>query len=241
MTRHSPCLILVALLLPACSLAPQPTGSAEVAAEQPATVETMPASAETSQTEQPAGPTPIQRAITLLDAGNEPEAKALLEAVLKENPSNKTALTMMRQIETDPVALLGEAHHTYTVKAGDTLSALAAQHLGDPLLFHALSKYNGLSSAQSLDVGVVLKIPGASDAPELAGAKTTGAATLAALSPADAEKSRDLRRRGLQALNAGQSDLAVQLLAAAYAIDGDNKNLESDLKRARSIQQAVTR
>ncbi len=243
MTRHNPCLILVALLLPACSLAPQPTGSAEVAAEQPASVEAMPAAAETSQTEQPAGATPIQRAITLLDAGNEPEAKALLEAVLKENPSNKTALTMMRQIETDPVALLGEAHHTYTVKAGDTLSALAAQHLGDPLLFHALSKYNDLASAQSLDVGTVLKIPGASSSGEveLAGAKATGAATLAALSPADAEKSRDLRRRGLQALNAGQSDLAVQLLAAAYAIDGENKNLESDLKRARSIQQAVTR
>lgn len=238
MTRLRPYLLLAALSLPACSLAPQPTGTSDVTAEQPANVEGMPAAAGTPETTQSTGATPMQEAITLLDAGKEPEARTAFEAILKDNPSNKTALTMMRQIETDPVILLGEAHHSYTVKAGDTLSALAAQHLGDPLLFHTLSKYNGLASAQSLDVGRVLKIPGATGANE---ATAEIRKTYATLSPADAEKSRDLRRRGLQALNAGQSDVAVELLSAAYAIDSANRNLENDLERARSIQQAVTR
>jgi len=241
MTRLRPYLLLAALALPACSLAPQPTTPIEVVAEQRAAVEEMPAAAETSVAPPPGEATPIQRAITLLDAGKEAEARTELEAILRDNPANKTALIMMRQIETDPVALLGETHHSYTVKAGDTLSALAAQHLGDPLLFHALSKYNGLASAQSLDVGRVLRIPGAPSASDAAATEMARAETVIPLSPADAEKSRDLRRRGLQALNAGQSDVAVELLSAAFAIDSANKNLESDLKRARSIQQAVTR
>lgn len=237
MTRLRPYLLLAAIALPACTLAPQPTSSTDVAAEQPAHAEAIPAASGAFEAVQPGEATPIQRAIALLGAGMEPEARTELEAILRTNPANKTALTMMRQIETDPVALLGETHHSYTVKAGDTLSALAAQHLGDPLLFHSLSKYNGLASASSLDVGKVLKIPGAGEAT----AEVLVAGAAATLSPADAEKARDLRRRGLQALNAGQSDAAVELLSAAYAIDSANKNLESELKRARSIQQAVTR
>ena len=57
----------------------------------------------------------------------------------------------------------GAASVSHTVRSGDTLSDLAAQYLGDPGRWQELYSANRdqLSSPDALDVGMVLKIPGA--------------------------------------------------------------------------------
>lgn len=231
------------LLVPACATSPEPAGVSE-RQEPPAVEAPLPEDVAVSEPETDTGETPLQAAIRLLDAGREDEALGILEAILKERPSSSTAILLRRQITTDPATLLGAEHQVYVVQPGDTLSALAASRLGDPLLFHALAKYNGLGSAQSLAAGASIKIPRAPEghgSPSGNDAQPQSREAPATLSVANVEKSRNLRREGLQALNAGQTDLAVELLASAYDIDHDNQNLKRDLERARSIQQAVER
>ena len=55
----------------------------------------------------------------------------------------------------------GAAGQTYTVKAGDTLSQIAKDHLGDANAYHAIFEANRdqLSDPDKIKPGQVLKIP----------------------------------------------------------------------------------
>ncbi|PKM71519.1 MAG: peptidoglycan-binding protein [Firmicutes bacterium HGW-Firmicutes-16] len=48
---------------------------------------------------------------------------------------------------------------TYTVKSGDTLSAIARKFYGDASLYPKLAKYNGIKNANIISIGQVIKIP----------------------------------------------------------------------------------
>ncbi len=50
---------------------------------------------------------------------------------------------------------------TYTVKAGDTLWAIAKKNLGDGNKYHEIASLNGLANPNMLSIGQVLKIGGA--------------------------------------------------------------------------------
>jgi hypothetical protein len=50
-------------------------------------------------------------------------------------------------------------YRSLRVEAGDTLSAIAEQELGNPLLFVALARLNGLERPRSLAVGAELMVP----------------------------------------------------------------------------------
>ena len=51
------------------------------------------------------------------------------------------------------------AARTYTVKAGDTLSAIAAKHLGDWKRWEEIARLNGIRDPRRLQIGTKLRLP----------------------------------------------------------------------------------
>ena len=119
--------LLASCAAPPASKAPPPVAAASAPAESASAPPAV---------EAPAAPPPItvtpatiqaaQRsatgAIDLLEAGNEDQAVAELQRALQNDPNNKLAQSLMRQIQVDPVATLGKEHFVYRVQAGESLS-----------------------------------------------------------------------------------------------------------------------
>lgn len=188
----------------------------------------------------------VRQAVELLGVGEERQATTHLRAALSEQPNNVTARRLLEQVEGDPQRLLGSNAYSYTVRQGETMSVLAQRFLGDPLLFYALARYNGLTAPNQLRAGQSLMIPvrpgisvaTASALPRAAAAVSPepgGAPTLAS----NAVRANQLRLQGLEQLNAGSIDRAVQLLSQARALDGGNAAIERDLNRALRIQASM--
>ena len=97
--------------------------------------------------------------ILALQDGDEAIAARSLQAMLEQGRNQNIANKLLQQIQTDPEQLLGAEHETITVMAGDTLSMLAQQHLGDPLMFYALARYNNIEIPRLLTRGQSLIIP----------------------------------------------------------------------------------
>lgn len=184
----------------------------------------------------------LRRAIDRLGSGQLDDAKRDLQAVLKQSPKNATAASLLKQIETDPAALLGKPGETYVVVAGDTMSELAGRFLGDPMLFYALSRYNGLAAPNTLSEGRVLNLPAmaqkalALDAPKAVPASTQA---IVAHAVADTARADATRMKALESLNEGDVDLAVSLLKEAQAINTGDAAIGRDLERALRIQSAL--
>lgn len=186
----------------------------------------------------------VGRAIDLLGAGKAEDAKAELARALEASPRDAVALRLMAQIETDPVTLLGPESRDYVVATGDTMSALAGQHLGDPLMFYALSRYNELSSPNALSVGKVLKIPSrAGKQPDVANAVSASKGEIAPLRPAvstaDSEAASAIRLQALDLLNRGEVTKALGLLRQAEAMNRGDPAIQRDIQRALRIQSAL--
>lgn len=181
----------------------------------------------------------VARAADLLAAGKETEARAVLQAVLAASPRDTTAQNFLRQVDTDPVKLLGEASsEPYIVQTGDTMSGLADRFLGDGRLFYALSRYNGLPAPNALAVGRALKLP--ATAKRTSSVSTAASSTQATVPKAAAAKANDMRLQALQLLNKGEVDGAIALLKQAVAIDGNDLAIRKDLERAERIQSVLT-
>jgi hypothetical protein len=181
----------------------------------------------------------IRAAVELLDRGQQVEARAELALLLAEHPDNTVGKSLMDQIDKDPKVLLGAKSYAYKVRAGETLSMLAERFLGDPLLFYALARYNGIERPDTNEVGRTLRIPGT---PKRAVAATPAApAAAAAKAPAnlDPERANGLRRTALEAMNSGGIDRAVALLQQAAPLDPGNRLIRADLQRALRIQASV--
>lgn len=73
----------------------------------------------------------------------------------------KTIPDWKNEIVADIQAKGGAAEQTYTVKAGDTLSKIAKDHLGDANAYHAIFEANRdqLSDPDKIKPGQVLKLP----------------------------------------------------------------------------------
>ena len=238
MIRRLPVLIAAgaALLLAACATTkPAPPQVAEVAAPTPvAAAEPEPA----PQAVAPAVPARdrIRQAVDLLGRGQSVEARAELALLLAEHPGNSVGKTLIDQIDKDPKALLGARNYPYKVRPGETLSVLAERFLGDPLLFYALARYNGIERPDTNEAGRTLLIPGT---PKRAAATPAAPAQAKAAPAADPARANGLRRTALEAMNSGGIDRAVSLLQQAAPLDPDNALIRADLERALRIQASV--
>jgi len=102
----------------------------------------------------------VHKAIQALQSGDEVSARNQLNWALQEKPTLKVAIKLLQQLETDPIEFLGEDHFAYRVQAGETLSIIARDYLGDPLKFVILARYNGIDNPSQLKAEQQLKIPG---------------------------------------------------------------------------------
>ncbi|MBI5924754.1 MAG: LysM peptidoglycan-binding domain-containing protein [Aquabacterium sp.] len=101
-----------------------------------------------------------QSAVDELEDGHEDDARVILRRALTLDPNNKLALSLMRQLTTDPVMLLGKESFSYTVKAGESLSRIAGHLLGDIYLFYGLARYNDIKVPKQVAGGQVIRVPG---------------------------------------------------------------------------------
>ncbi len=102
----------------------------------------------------------VHKAIQALQSGDKVSARNQLNWALQEKPTLKVAIKLLQQLETDPIEFLGEDHFAYRVQAGETLSIIARDYLGDPLKFVILARYNGIDNPSQLKAEQQLKIPG---------------------------------------------------------------------------------
>lgn len=193
-----------------------------------------------------------RRAIEMLNQGRPDEARAELQAALAKEPDAPLARKLLDQIEKDPQTLLGTKSFAYRMKRGETFSGLAGRFLGDPNLFYALARYNGVAvPAQGQLGGDTIRIPGvpkkaAAPAPRKpASAAKAPPPSAAAAKPPSAAPARDpgranqLRAEGLQQMNRGAIDSAVALLRQAQRLDPESALIRRDLNRALRIQATV--
>ena len=184
--------VLLAVVLAGC--AAQSAREAEAPAQA-----RPPASLPAESAARPAAGAPAQDIATIvamLEDGRMSEGREALRVLLAREPGNALARSLVRQLDSDPVALLGAEHQPYTVRAGDTLGGLAARHLGDSSLFVALARYNNISRPRllaviggfdtGLTVGLLWAVP----------AVGAGLALLAALAPIGAVARASTSRRG---------------------------------------------
>jgi LysM repeat protein len=99
-------------------------------------------------------------AIEMLESGNEDQASAELQRALQNDPNNKLAQSLLKQIQNDPVATLGRENFPYRVQPGESLSKIAQRFLGDVHLFYVLARYNDLRVPKQLQSGQMIKVPG---------------------------------------------------------------------------------
>jgi LysM repeat protein len=191
-------------------------------------------------------------ALALLNRGQADKARKKLLQALKIRPGDMLAQDLLKQIDTDPKVLLGSESYGYTVKDGETMSALAQRFLGDPMKSYALARYNGLPSPAMVKPGDVLQIPGrrrlappiakkAAPAPVKKPPVTVAKPVPAKPAPpaGDAARAAKLRGQGLAAMNAGAINRAVALLRQALSFDPGSALIKRDLARALRIQSTL--
>lgn len=194
-----------------------------------------------------------KEALALLNEGQADKARKKLLQALKVRPGDMLAQNLLKQIDTDPKALLGSESYGYTVREGETMSTLAQRFLGDPMKSYALARYNGLTSPAAVKPGDVLQIPGRrrltppiakkaapAPAPAKKPAVTVAKPAPAKPMPADgAARAAKLRGQGLAAMNAGAINRAVTLLRQALSFDPGSALIKADLSRALRIQSTL--
>jgi nucleoid-associated protein YgaU len=113
-----------------------------------------------------------------LQVGHYAEGEQALRRYLQQQPGDRAAQAMLRQLTVDPEKQLGHASRSYVVQSGDSYSTLASRYLGDPGLFLVLARYNGSTNPSVLRRGETLRLP-------LSGAAVANASSAAKAPEAD--------------------------------------------------------
>jgi tetratricopeptide (TPR) repeat protein len=173
---RAPLLFASAAVLAACQQMPANEPASPPTAPQPR-AEVVPAPAP-APTPMPTGPVSASQqqqaqriamsAVGMLELGHEDDARAELQRALGTDPNNKLAQNLMRQITSDPVAMLGQQSFNYTVRPNESLSMIAGRFLGDIYLFYALARYNNIEVPRQVAGGHTLRIPGKAPPPATA-------------------------------------------------------------------------
>lgn len=254
----------------ACVTPPAATPASSPAAVSPPApppVEPAPPPPAVEPVSAPATPASAQQAqrlalsaIEMLELGHEDQATAELQRALQADANNRLAQSLLRQIQTDPQALLGRESFSYRVEPGESLSRIAGRFLKDVHLFYALARYNDIRVPRQLQGGQVIRIPGRAPvagpspvpavsvpAPVAAPASPTAApvpppaAAPAASRPSVAEPpsaatvvAREYRR-GLSLMAQQKPAEAVQAFDAV--LDQEPGHANARLKRAQAMSQ----
>ncbi|TVV71702.1 LysM peptidoglycan-binding domain-containing protein [Sphingomonas solaris] len=195
----------------------------------------------------------VGEAIALLNKGDPVAARARLMGLLRQQPNDSVAASLVRQIDANPETLLGTESFAYVTRATDTMSSLAGRFLGNPMLFYALARYNGLAAPGTLSAGRTLRIPGREKREAARPEKPAVAVRAPAIVPrapearpvpspaarANPAQAATLRAAGLEQMNRGAIDRAVALLTRASQADPGNALIRRDLTRAIRIQRTV--
>ncbi len=205
----------------------------------------------------------LVRIIKLLEVGNAEHARIDLRAYLFQNSNSKIGQSLLEQIDKEPEALLGSGYYFYDVQANESLSQLAERFLGDRYKFWALARYNGITNPTKLTQGKKLKIPGTPKLPVTTGKTLAGddeeiSRRLAEeqaekkepvkvepskpLSIIDSVRAMALRKIGLENLQRGKIDIAINLLKQAVDMALGTPSLaviQRDLARALRLQASV--
>ena len=104
-------------------------------------------------------------AMDRLQNGQFDEAERILDRLRETSPRSPTLALLARQLETSPERMLPGPYRPRTVQPGDTLSEIAEQELGNPLLFVALARLNGIAVPRTVSVGFELRVPVESPVP----------------------------------------------------------------------------
>lgn len=130
----------------------------------------------------------VRQVQALLQDGDVEAAEALCRRILATDPTQPQALSLLRQIETDPVQIFGRESHAHVVRPGESLSSIARDRLRDANLFYALARLNGIKVPRQLAAGQTIRVPGrapaATPAPPPAPAPAVPAAPAPAPDPA---------------------------------------------------------
>ncbi len=201
-----------------------------------------PEPAKPAEPEPPPEPPEIGAIIDMLEQGKLEKGRRVLQWYLHVHPDSPTAESLLAQLEADPREALGPPAREYAIREGDTLGALAAEHLGNPMKFVILARYNGIDVSRNLRVGQVIKLP-ASDHGEKtekmprsedAGRDEKTAEAPAGGAPEYAPAALDHQATGLEALERGEDKTAYLAFKRAVAI-------EPTLQPAKRHMQALAR
>src|SRR6056297_232688 len=227
----------VLALLAGCQLVPQrPIPEPDPPAVQPA--------------RESSGPVRLVDAMDALQRGEFEEAAGMLAALRQASPGSPTLTLLARQLEESPEALLPGPYRTLRVAPGDTLSEIAAREVGNPLLFVALARLNGVDQPRRLAVGAELRVPqdSASPAEDQTGDDALAEPAVAAVEAGEVigqdDASPEARRSELETvaeylLASGQPTDARELLLAA-ARDRELSPAAEDLLVELSLDSART-
>ncbi len=189
-------------------------------------------------------------AIDMLEAGQEEQALAELQRALQGDPNNRLAQSLLRQIQADPVAVLGRESFPYRVQPGESLSKIAQRFMGDLYQFYILARYNDIRVPRQVQAGQMIKVPGKAPAgaagaagaaaPSLVTAPTPAPAAAAApaVDPAKAERERQAKvaaaTRAAKAAYARQ-DLLRAIRNWDIVLELDPSNDGAKIERQRAI------
>jgi hypothetical protein len=186
-------------------------------------------------------------AIELLGDGRTADARAELSRAIRIQPDNGPARELLDEMAKSPSSLFGNRSFAYQVKPGETMAILAKRFLGDPLLFYALARYNGLAAPSNLAPGDELRIPeigsaaARTDRPptsKRSNIRSGTPPTAAAAAPVAHNRAcaGELRGQALVEMNRGEVDHAVSHLRQALQCDAGNELASRDLDRALRLQ-----
>lgn len=193
---------------------------------------------ETSRTESPAAVSDARsgqsaRLVDVMDAlqnGDFAAAATLLEALRHANPGSSTLSLLQQQLTEPPESLLPPPYRSFRVQPGDTLSEIAERELGNPLLFVALARLNGLAEPRRLSVGSELRVPVRTDESDAATAMPEDE-DIAVAESADPETSEPIRRPPDDTRRSELETVAEYLLASGQPTDARELLLAAGVER----------
>lgn len=204
----------------------------------------------------------FRQAQSLLQDGDADGAERLLRRILATDPAQTSAASLLRQIEGDPVQLLGRESYAYVVRPGESLATIARDRLRDANLFYALARYNGIRVPRLLAAGQTIRVPGRAPAapspassaspppaaapapapaPSPAPAAAAAPAPAAAPTPAPATQVPELMRAARVAVR--QQDLCrgIALYDRVLAIEPGHTDARAERQKAADLAERLRR